>query len=100
MSAPFLQRSCILSAICESAVFKPREHTLRRRLRIGEDVGQRQLAGLGIRIPDPREKGGIAVLDSQVRRVDDDDAVVRLIDDGLVARVDRESDAENSASTR
>ncbi len=44
MSAPFLQRSCKLSAICESALFKRASTLSGGASAIGEDIGERRAA--------------------------------------------------------
>ena len=77
----------MFSAICESASTQPRQHALRRRIAIGKYVGQGQRLRFLRCIAQPAEKCGIGVQHLVRMRIDDDDAVVGLVDERLVARV-------------
>ena len=65
-------------------MLQAREHALRCCLAVAENVGERQGGGLVVRVADLVQERGVAVLDAIAVRIDDDDAVIGLIDERLV----------------
>ena len=75
-------------------IAQPCKDVLRRRIAVRKDLRQRQCRCFLAGIAESRQKGGIAVLHLVRRRIDDDDGIVRLIDDGFVAGIDGTALAE------